>query len=161
DAWPIDAAKISDYSEHASAPLSFNPSIPLPPPPTLRAGPTTDLVEGQTVALFGGGFVPNGQVYVVECALPATISTCRTLTNVTADGSGSFITSASVLRTVAVPPFGSTDCAAASGTCILRAVSLADYDFAADVALDFDPAGPAPTGQVTVSPDTNLLQFQT
>src|SRR5439155_2916746 len=78
EACTIGAAKISDYSESAGTPISFDPSIPLPPPPTLLAGPTTNLVEGESVALFGGGFVPNGIVYLVECTDP-TIQTCHTL----------------------------------------------------------------------------------
>lgn len=156
----IGAGKIVDQNERAGAPLTFDPSVPLPPPPTLLADPTTGLIEGQSIALSGGGFVPNGQVYVVECTLPASISSCQTLTNFAADGSGSFTATAAVHRTLAMPPFGSTDCATTAGTCILRAVSINDYDFAADVALDFDPSGPAPTAQVTIDPDTDLLNFQ-
>jgi hypothetical protein len=39
-------------------------------------------------------------------------------------------------------------------------VSASDYDSAADVFLDFDPNGPLPTAAVTVTPDTDLLNFQ-
>jgi hypothetical protein len=39
-------------------------------------------------------------------------------------------------------------------------VSLNDYDFEAHVFLDFDPSGPLPATQTTVTPDTDLLNFQ-
>jgi hypothetical protein len=156
----IGAGKVSDpNSEHAGSPISFDPSVPLPPPPTLLAGPLDHLVEGDSVAMFGGGFVPNAPVVIVECSQP-TVQTCQTIGNVGTDGGGNFITLVQVHRVLATPPFGATDCAAAPGTCQLRAVSLTDYDFEAHVLLDFDPSGPLPPGDVTVTPDTDLLNFQ-
>ncbi len=65
-----------------------------------------------------------------------------------------------VHRLLTMPPFGSTDCGASPGTCRLRAVSATDYDVVADVPLDFDPSGPLPKSKVTVTPDTDLLNFQ-
>lgn len=156
----IGAAKSSDPSEKAGAPLTFDPSVPLPPPPTLLAGPTTNLIEGQSVAVFGGGFLPNSQVFLVQCVVPASAQNCLTLSSLTAAADGGFITTVQVHRTLFQPPFGSTDCAASVGTCQLTAVSIADYDYHANVPLGFDPAGPSPTTQVTVTPDTGLLNFQ-
>jgi hypothetical protein len=156
----IGAAKISDYAEHAGAPLTFDPNAPLPPPATLLAGPTSGLVEGDSVALFGGGFVPNSPVAIVQCSQPTTAS-CQLIASAPTDGNGSFIALVQVHRVVATPPFGATDCADAAGTCQLRVVSLSDYDREAHVLLEFDPNGPLPAGHVTVSPDTGLLNFQT
>ena len=160
EACTIGAAESVDPTQRAGAPLSFDPTAPLPPPPTLLAAPTTDLVEGQTVALFGGGFVPNGQIYLVQCLTPASAQTCQTLMSISADAAGGFIAGVAVHRVLAMPPFGSTDSATASGTCRLVAVSISDYDFHAEVPLDFDPSGPLPGGAVTVTPDTDLLNFQ-
>src|SRR4051794_23283329 len=157
----IGAAKSSDSNEKAGAPLTFDPTVPLPPPPTLLAGPTTDLVEGQSVALFGGGFVPSGQVLVAECLTPSSMQNCVLVGNVAADAKGSFITTVQVHRSVAQLPFGITDCAAAADTCRLVTVSSSDYDFEQEVALDFDPSGPLPTGSITVTPGSGLVQFQT
>ena len=155
----IGAAKITDYTEHAGAPLTFDPNAPLPPPPTLLAGPLTNLHEGDSVALFGRGFVPNDQVAVVQCSQPS-VQTCQVLQYLPADASGGFITLVQVHRLLATPPFGATDCADAPDTCQLRAVSISDYDFEAHVFLDFDPSGPLPAVQTTVTPDTDLLNFQ-
>lgn len=155
----IGAAKITDYAEHGGAPLTFDPDAPLPPPATLLAGPTSGLVEGDSVALFGGGFVANSPVAIVQCSQPTTAS-CQSIASASADGNGGFITLVQVHRVVATPPFGATDCADAPGTCQVRAVSLTDYDREAHVLLDFDPNGPLPSGQVTVSPGTGLVNFQ-
>ncbi|MDQ1432162.1 MAG: hypothetical protein QOF40_2764 [Actinomycetota bacterium] len=156
----VGAGKVSNpTSEHAGAPISFDPSIPLPPPAALLAFPTTGLVEGQTVGMFGKGFVPSGAVYVVECSVPS-VQTCQVLNTVTADATGGFITTVDVHRVLPMQPFASTDCASAPGTCRLRAVSGADYDFSADAFLTFDPNGPLPSFTVTVTPHTGLLNFQ-
>ena len=161
DACIVGGGKISDPdSEHATTPLSFDPDAPLPPPPTLLAGPTSDLREGDSVALFGAGFVPNSPVWFVQCTQPS-IQTCQPVGSVQADGAGGFISLVQVHRNVATPPFGSTDCASAPGVCQLRAVSIVDYDFHANVLLDFDPNGPEAPGATTVTPDTDLLNFDT
>ncbi len=155
----IGVGKLSDHAEHAGAPLTFDPNAPLPPPPTLIAGPLTNLHEGDSVALFGGGFVPSSQVAIAQCSQP-TIQTCQVLQYLAANASGGFASLVQVHRVVATPPFGAIDCADAPDTCQLRAVSIADYDFEAHVFLDFDPNGPLPTAQTTVTPDTDLLNFQ-
>ena len=155
----LGVGKISDHAERAGAPLTFDPNAPLPPPPTLHAAPLTNLHEGDSVAMFGGGFVPSSQVAIAQCSQPS-IQTCQVLQYLAADASGGFISLVQVHRVVATPPFGATDCADAPDTCQLRAVSIADYDFEAHVFLDFDPNGPLPTAQTTVTPDTDLLNFQ-
>ena len=127
----------------------------------MLAGPLTDLRDGDSVALFGGGFVPNGQVAVVQCSQPA-IQTCQTLQYLAADAqrwlhharAGAPTARDAALRRDRLRR-GARHLSAA------RAVSLTDYDFEAHVFLDFDPSGPLPAVQTTVTPDTDLLHFQT
>jgi hypothetical protein len=148
-------------AESAGVPLTFDPNAPLPPPATLEVNPAIGLHDGDAVAVSGSDYLPSSQVAIVQCSVPASASTCQTLLLLPADATGSFATQVIVHRVVATPPFGATDCAAAPGTCQLTAVSLADYyDYAAHVDLAFDPSGPPPPGEVTVTPDTDLVQFQ-
>jgi LPXTG-motif cell wall-anchored protein len=148
-------------AERAGAPITFDPNAPLPPPPTLEVNPTIGLHDGASIAVSGSDYLPSAQVAIVQCSVPASASTCQTLSLLPADATGSFTTQVTVHRIVATPPFGATDCADAPGRCQLTAVSLPDYyDYAAHVDLAFDPGGPPPPGQVTVTPDTDLVQFQ-
>ena len=150
----------NQQAEHANIPLGFDTTAPLPPPPTLLAGPTTGLVEGSTMALFGAKFVPNADVYFSQCVQPVSQSSCTFLGSVTADGNGGFITTTAVHRVVVQPPFLSVDCATAPDTCLLVATSAADVDVTTSVGLSFDPNGPAPSETVTITPDTNLVHHQ-
>jgi Neocarzinostatin family len=159
DACHVGAAKLSDYSEGASALVDFDSSIPLPPPPTLLAGPTTRLVEGQSVALFGGAFPANASVSLQQCVTGSTL--CSQLRGVQADANGNFIVLVQVHRSVVAPPVFSTDCASAPGACSVVAVALSDRDAQNSVALSFDPTGPPPPGALTVTPHTDLVQYQT
>ena len=72
----IGAAKISDYAEQHGAPLTFDPNTPLLHRLHAARGTMSGLVEGDSVALFGGGFVPNSPVAIVQCSQPTTAS-CR------------------------------------------------------------------------------------
>jgi Neocarzinostatin family len=159
EACRIGAAKLSDYSEFANTPLDFDQSIPLPPLPTLLAGPTTGLVDGQSVALFGGGFPGNSGIVLQQC-VAAALTTCYPLGGVTADADGNFITAVNVHRSVVAPPISTTDCASAPGVCILRAYAIVDVDAQNSVDLSFDPSGPPEPATLTVDPDTDLVQFQ-
>ncbi len=159
DACWVGAAKLSDYGENANAFLDFDPSIPLPPPPTLLAGPATGLVEGQSIALFGGGFPGNTSVSFLQCVTGTTI--CSQLGGTSANGNGDFITITHVHRAVVQPPFSNTDCASAPGACSLVAVAASDRDAQNFVALSFDPSGPPPAGSLIVTPHTDLVQYQT
>ena len=155
----VGAAKLSDHAEFANTPLDFDPSVPLPPPPTLLAGPTTGLVEGQSVALFGGGFPGNSGVIFQQC-VSAALTTCFPLGGMQADAGGNFITTVVVHRAVVEPPVSSTDCASAPGVCQIVAYAIVDGDVWASVPISFDAGGPLPAGTLTVTPDTDLVQFQ-
>ncbi len=156
----IGAAKISDYAEHAGAPLTFDPNAPLPPPATLLAGPTSDLVEGDSVALFGGGFVPNSPVAIVQCSQPTTAS-CQLIARprrptATEASSRSCRCTGSWRRRRSARPTAPTRRARVSCAWCRSATTTVE----AHVLLEFDPNGPLPASHVTVTPDTGLLNFQ-
>lgn len=54
------------YAEAALAPLGFDPSGPLRPPPTLVVDPATDLVDGDLVGVTGAGW-DEGLLYLAMC----------------------------------------------------------------------------------------------
>ena len=76
------------------------------------------------------------------------------------DANGGFITTVAVHRAVVEPPVSSTDCASAPGACQIVAYATVDVDARASVPLSFDPNGPLPTGSLTVTPNTDLVQYQ-
>jgi hypothetical protein len=147
-------------AEHVNVPLGFDTTAPLPPPPTLLAGPTTGLVDGESIALFGAKFVASVDVYFFQCVQPGVQTSCMYLGSTLADANGGFITTMSVHRVVMQLPFLSVDCAAAPDDCSLVATSAADQDVTQSVGLSFDPNGPAPIATVTVTPNANLLNNQ-
>jgi hypothetical protein len=84
--------------------------------PTVSASPGTDLLDGQSVVVSGNGFsVDVTEVDIVQCA---AANACTASIDAPATG-GSFSSSFTVRRFV-----GSTDCAAAFGTCIVAAANL-------------------------------------
>jgi hypothetical protein len=159
----LGIANIADQEgQHAFVPLSYDPNAPLPPKPSLLVAPTTGLVEGQELAVFGGGFVPNDPVVFRQCAAPGSIaSPCAFLGSAIADAEGNVLALVAVHRTIVQPPVFSVDCAAAPGTCSFVAASINDVDVINQVPLSFDPNGPLPSAQVVVTPATDLVDHQT
>src|SRR3954465_4780590 len=50
-----------------TAPLAFDPSVPLPPPPTLAVTPSDGLGDGDIVRVHGEGFAPNAPLALLQC----------------------------------------------------------------------------------------------
>jgi Neocarzinostatin family len=79
--------------------------------------PSTDLGDGQVVAVHGSGFTPGGGVYMTQCRAGASDETGRacdlqkTLRNVTADNDGVVETTFTVRRTLNTSFYGTIDCA--------------------------------------------------
>ena len=159
DACRIAAAKLTDYSESGGATIDFDPSVPLPPPPTLAAAPTVGLVEGQTIVVLGGGFPANSGVTVQQC-VTATPTLCRFVGGLHASAAGGFFEVVTVHRMVVSPPFTSVDCASSPGACQLVATAVVDVDAENAVPLSFDPAGPLPSTAIQINPNSSLVQFQ-
>ena len=51
----------------ALAPIAFDASVPLPPPPTLTVTPGDGLADRQIVSVTGDGFGPKDPVVLIEC----------------------------------------------------------------------------------------------
>ena len=149
------AFMFSDPLRRGHAALAFDPSVPIPPPPTLDVTPSTDLADRQFVSVSASGFEPGEEVYTGQCAAGSSNgSTCGTFRILTADTSGSIAYSFRVHRVIGFPPI---DCANAPGDCIVFAASVEDVFKSANVPLEFDPnAPPAPPPVLTMTPSAGL-----
>jgi hypothetical protein len=149
----------------AITPISFDPSGPLLPPPTIAVTPSTDLVDRQAVTLTGEHFRPNRAVAVRQCVGGASEPLqCRQSYSqpaITVGPDGTLSTTFGV-RAILHADDGSTiDCRSAAGACELQA---GPYDPAAPqatAALTFDPDAPlAPAPTLTATPSTGLVDGQ-
>ena len=152
-----------------TAPLGFDPSVPLPPPPTLTVTPSDGLGDGDIVQVHGDGFTPNVPIALLQCPADANaLFGCYSEYNryFQADTNGAFSTTLKVERQQQV--FGPTpepsivDCAESDGRCIVVAVDYNDDLDSASVPISFDPSKPpAPPPTATATPNTGLLDGQT
>ncbi len=163
----------SDDGDRASAPISFDPHAPIPPPPTARVAPDTDLGWKQSVHVNGSGFTPNGRIIVQQCAVglpdpfPFPFLQCaggNYNDSRTADAHGNVETTFTARRFITSGQPDPIDCAASFGRCVVRISSGDDFDFLdgfADVPVGFDPHSPEPPGPpVTVTPHSDLTDGQ-
>jgi hypothetical protein len=110
--------------------------------PTVTVTPATGLQDGQTVTVTGSGFSSDVTLFgLAQCNDDAAPNVCIGSTVVPGSG-GSFSASFTVQRFV-----GTTDCAAAPGTCFIGGSNLnggggalEEFDFA---PLSFGPEQPA------------------
>jgi hypothetical protein len=135
----------------AAAPADAAPSGT----PRVRAAPSRALQDGQTVAVSGSGFPPNAGIGLAQCPAGASFPTACVGQLVVGADAGSFAGSLQVRRFV-----GSTDCAAAPGTCVLGASNLSGngaFTQMAFVRLRFGPPATVLqttlTGQREIGPD--------
>ena len=66
----IGAGAVRRPGISADYPIQFDLSIPPPPPPTLSVTPSTNLLNGQTVAVTGTSYPANTMVALLECLDP-------------------------------------------------------------------------------------------
>ena len=135
----------------ASDPLEFVPQPP-PTPPTaasVTASPTTDLCDGQAVALHGSAFTPGAPVLVQLCATGPNV--CDTYGTIYTDVAGAFTFDPQVRSTV-----GGTSCTT-SGPCVLRGTDITGIQRSSAASL-FAPPVPR---TLTVEPNTGLVDGQT
>lgn len=140
-------------------PITFDPTAPPPPRPTITADPAAGLPANATVHVTGSGFLARSKVAVNECLTAATFP-CTAPTVVVADAAGAISADVPVQRMMGtVTP---VDCAAAPGTCEVRANPPAfnlgvDPDEQARAPLGFDPSvTPPPAPPLGVSPAGGL-----
>ncbi|MGH9016527.1 MAG: neocarzinostatin apoprotein domain-containing protein, partial [Acidimicrobiales bacterium] len=153
-----------DWARVASAAAAKTPKpAPVAGNATVTADPSTDLLDGQTVAVTASGLKAKELYGIIDCTTGATdISNCdiSTILDIEpADATGSISTSVTVNRFIAPEASGTqVDCATADA-CVL-AVAPGDGTIAASTPLAFsDVAVVSPA--VTADPSTGLLDQQT
>ncbi len=147
-------ALAANFKKQATTPLAFDPTLP-PPKVTVTAKPATGLLDQQSVAVSGTGFVAGDDIVVAECV--AAVLFCGPSTDATALADGHFSTPFPVHRILPNAKGARVDCAKAPGTCELLAVDVLDVDYHTTVPIAFDasvPPPPPPT--LSVDPSTKL-----
>ena len=112
--WPPDPAAVR-------VPLTFDPTAPLRPAPTIEVTPATDLSLGQVVHVTGEDFDPWTGVEVVQCRTDdVTFEGCDNprVYSLAADPAGTYEFDWAV-GTVIETQAGRFDCRAAPGACVL------------------------------------------
>ena len=156
----VQAGSFNDPDYLATAPLTFDPSQPLPPVPAITVTPNTALRHDQLVQVHGTGFDPQSGIEISECP-PDTSGFCNDyLADVLADGNGAFDASVPVSRLVSSFDFEdeeqTVDCG--PGGCSISASAYeSDVSLSASAPIAFDASIPPPAlPVVTVTPNSNL-----
>jgi hypothetical protein len=154
-----------------TAPLAFDDSIPLPPPPSIIVTPDTGLADRQVIDVAGSGFVPHDYVILSQCESGSTpfSSGCASAVYRQAEieSDGTFETTMQVRTKLDTyePSTGeprTVDCAAAAGACDVNVIDGNDSTLSASAPLAFDPNAPAlPAPTASVSPSSGLVDGQT
>lgn len=117
------------------------------PAPAIEVVPSTDLVDGQGLAVRGRGFTPGAALAVLECDARATDQSGCDLGTTRfgrAGADGTFSVRFVADRTLNTEGLGVVDCARAPGACYLVAAETADIARRAVEPLSFDPDAPLP-----------------
>ena len=152
-----------------TAPLAFDPSVPLPPPPTLTVTPSAGLGDGEIVHVHGEGFASLAPINLLQCPSESSpFFGCYSNYGrfIQAGPDGSFTSSMEVQRSLqAFDQTGTptpVDCAESAGRCLVTAFDYNDALDTAQVPVSFDPnKPPAPEPTATASPNTGLVDGQT
>jgi hypothetical protein len=160
----IGAANLADYAESAGATLAFDPTAPLPPPPTVQVAPSTGLVHQQQVIVAANGFAPNAFVSVLQCRAGAAGSEdCdyATGTYLQAGPTGSLATGTRVRRRIFTNASGVVDCGAVPAACEIEVADGSDLFAVGAAPISFDASVPPPPAPVVaVAPSTDLVHRQ-
>ena len=149
-----------------SAPISFDPSDPGPPLPTVQVAPDAGLVNGQQVAVHVSGFSPGVQVIVAQCQVdPPEVIHCANSQFLDTDGSGEADADFTVRRVLASSGIGIPgtpfDCATGPGACGIYTQLFGDPVLTNFAPINFDPTVPLPSSGLTASPLDDLVDGQT
>lgn len=139
-------AYVGVSAERASAPISFDASVP-PPSAVVTVTPSRALNDEQTLQVSGSGFTPSSGVFVGQCApgFPADFlgSPCAFPGgSLPIDPQGNLLVSLRVTRLIQLPSHNFVDCSAAAGTCFVRVTSMSEPLQTVDTPLEFAPLPP-------------------
>jgi Neocarzinostatin family/DisA bacterial checkpoint controller nucleotide-binding len=150
-------APAADFLSQATAPVKFDPNVPLPPT-TASVTPATDLADGQVLKVNATGFTLNPQVYVTECVVAAF--SCAPAVGIFTHPNGTLTTKFAAHRVLVDGTGTRVDCASSAGSCEILIVDLRNVDYHATAALEFNPnLPPPPPPSLNVHPDTNLPYY--
>jgi LPXTG-motif cell wall-anchored protein len=139
-------------------PLGFDPDTEVKVG-TITVEPDTDLVDGETVSVTGGGFPPDRGVSFYVCATGPSGESCEFTPNFAfVDESGAFTaTDVRVWATIRTET-GQIDCrAVAEGCTLVASAGSPSSPRAGRAALHFDPEAPLlPGPAITVEPSSGL-----
>ncbi len=85
----VGMGMISDYDQSGGFAVDFDPSVPLPDPPTVELGKTEGIADGETVSIVVTGLVPDSDLFVQQCADDYSCADSSS-TQGSADSSGRF-----------------------------------------------------------------------
>jgi hypothetical protein len=146
----------SSFELTASAPISFDGSVPPPALPVVTFGPTTDLPYQALVAIHGTGYSAGEPVYAQYCVESPTTGGCTTYTSGVADPSGTVDLSITVKRRLYFGTTLAADCLEPTAQCTVQVQGSRAYE-RAQTSLTFDPnAAVPPPPPVVVTPDHDL-----
>ncbi|WP_436796263.1 neocarzinostatin apoprotein domain-containing protein [Actinospongicola halichondriae] len=63
----VGMGMISDYDQSGGFAVDFDPSVPLPDPPTVELGKTEGIADGETVPIVVTGLAPNSVLFLQQC----------------------------------------------------------------------------------------------
>ena len=143
----------------ASAPISFDATIPRPHP-SIAVTPSTGLRAGQSVSVHGTGFAAGGLVSVGECAVGARFCDAAFSGHETpVAGNGTFTISLNASLRINDDNGDLTHCLAVA--CEIQAADFENADYFAAAPIGFDPSQPLPaTPAITVTPHVGLHHNQ-
>jgi hypothetical protein len=133
--------------------------------PAITVSPAVGLVDLQSVTVTGSGFTPGAFLAVQQCKAGTIVlfPTCGFGGPfVTADGSGAFVTTMVVRRTIRTPVNLAYDCVASPGACEIDVIDSGPGGGGiASQSLTFDPSAPSPAlPSLTVEPSADLVDGQ-
>ena len=122
---------------------------------TIAASPARGLVSNRQITVSGGGYTPNTQLVVNQCASEATSSAGCSTTPVQLNGNaaGTYSTPFTVQRNLVTNGIGTINCATAVNRCGMVVTELDNLSTVVATGLGF--------GTIEASPATDLQNYDT